>query len=203
MTEETPPELLCFSHLRWNFVYQRPQHLMSRYPGKVYYFEEPVHAEGNDGLRVSHPDDKNIIVVTPSLSTALSENRDARLQSLIDQFLQDENINRFIAWYYTPMALKFTRQLQPVLTVYDCMDELSNFKFAPTELRDLEAELFNKADLCLQEATTFTRLRKTCTRISIPFQAASTRSILCRQGSRYRSRQIRHRSLIPASDIMA
>ncbi len=36
--------LICFSHLRWDFVFQRPQHLMTRFARtmRVIYLEEPV-----------------------------------------------------------------------------------------------------------------------------------------------------------------
>ncbi|MEO6340444.1 MAG: UDP-galactopyranose mutase, partial [Caulobacteraceae bacterium] len=58
-------------------------------------------------------------------------------------------IERPVLWYYTPMMLKFSRHLaeHAATVVYDCMDELSNFKFAPQELRDLERELVGLADV--------------------------------------------------------
>ncbi|MDQ2693575.1 MAG: UDP-galactopyranose mutase, partial [Chloroflexota bacterium] len=86
-------------------------------------------------------------IVKPHLPSGLREQEiNAAMQQLVDQFLSEE-IDEFILWYYTPMALHFSRHLQPVLTVYDCMDELSMFKGAPAELRDLERELLEKADL--------------------------------------------------------
>jgi glycosyltransferase involved in cell wall biosynthesis len=57
------------------------------------------------------------------------------------------NVNRYFSWYYTPMALPFTEHLSPELVIYDCMDELSAFKFAPPQLTILEKELFKKADI--------------------------------------------------------
>ena len=41
--------LLCFSHLRWNFVFQRPQHLMSRFAREmnVIFWEEPVEIDAH------------------------------------------------------------------------------------------------------------------------------------------------------------
>ena len=59
-------------------------------------------------------------------------------------FLKQHKIERFIAWYYTPMALKFTLDFQPVLAIYDCMDELSAFQGAPPELVALERALFRR-----------------------------------------------------------
>ena len=45
-------------------------------------------------------------------------------------------INRYFSWYYTPMAVPFTDHLTPELVVYDCMDELAAFKFAPAALKE-------------------------------------------------------------------
>jgi len=62
----------------------------------------------------------------------------------------DAQISEFaslVRWYYTPMMLPFSRHLRAACTVYDCMDELANFKFAPAELLPLEAELLTIADV--------------------------------------------------------
>jgi glycosyltransferase involved in cell wall biosynthesis len=143
-------DLVCFSHLRWDFVYQRPQHLMSRLAKKfrVFFIEEPVYCESNDTYTIKLSPE-NVWVVTPCLqqkdSTALSVQ--ARQKILINKLFANKKIQRFIAWYYTPMALKISNHLQPMAIIYDCMDELSAFKFAPAELKLLEAELFKKAAL--------------------------------------------------------
>ena len=50
-------------------------------------------------------------------------------------------------WYYSPMALSYSNHLYPELTIYDCMDELSAFKFAPPELKEMETHLLSRADL--------------------------------------------------------
>ena len=52
-----------------------------------------------------------------------------------------------IAWYYTPMMLPFSRHITPIVTVFDAMDELSKFKFAPTQLLSLEQELLDRSDI--------------------------------------------------------
>ena len=140
--------LVCFSHLRWNFVYQRPQHLMSRCARerRVFFVEEPEHSEVPAHLEMEK-DPSGVTVVKPYLPVGLNpEETDAAIQKLVDQFFAEE-INDFILWYYTPMALNFSRHLEPALTIYDCMDELSLFKGAPQKLRDLEKELISRADL--------------------------------------------------------
>ena len=37
------PDILCLSHLRWDFVFQRPQHFLTRFAKhqRVFYVEEP------------------------------------------------------------------------------------------------------------------------------------------------------------------
>ncbi|MCY7345626.1 MAG: glycosyltransferase, partial [Pyrinomonadaceae bacterium] len=54
---------------------------------------------------------------------------------------------RFVLWFYTPMAMDFAAHLQPLATVFDCMDELSAFRFAPPALIENEKRLLGKADL--------------------------------------------------------
>ncbi len=139
--------LLCFSHLRWNFVYQRPQHLMTRFNNHypVFFIEEPMVYNGPDTY-LMQTNDQNINIVTPYLNHD-PVNHIKRLQNIIDFFISEQKIDNFISWYYTPMAVLFTSHLDPVLTVYDCMDELSAFKFAPPELRQAEQKLFQMADV--------------------------------------------------------
>jgi UDP-galactopyranose mutase len=143
--------LICFSHLRWNFVFQRPQHLMSRFAeaGRVIFWEEPEAAlpEMEPALGVRTCAETGVIVVTPSLPETLSgEAREAVLQSLLDGYLAGEQ-GPFVRWYYTPMMLPFSRHVDSACTVYDCMDELAAFRFAPPELLALERELLAAADV--------------------------------------------------------
>ncbi|BBF70667.1 UDP-galactopyranose mutase [Sphingomonas bisphenolicum] len=140
--------LVCFSHLRWDFVFQRPQHLMSRLAAKwpVLFWEEPVGGAGEAWLELREQG-PNILVAVPHLPDGLDDQaRDAALKQLLDTQLAKAPAS-LIRWYYTPMMLRFSRHLDADCTVYDCMDELANFRFAPTQLADLEVELFDAADL--------------------------------------------------------
>jgi UDP-galactopyranose mutase len=150
-TPAADKSLICFSHLRWNFVFQRPQHLMSRFAKerRVIFWEEPEVAlpdfEPSLGIRVCA--ETGVTVVTPSLPETMGEpERETTLRTLLDEFLEAEQ-GPLIRWYYTPMMLPFSRHIDAVATVYDCMDELANFKFAPAALLDLERELLNAADV--------------------------------------------------------
>jgi UDP-galactopyranose mutase len=146
-----PFTLLCFSHLRWNFVFQRPQHLMSRFARdrRVIVWEEPESAlpEYEPALGVRTCAETGVVVVTPSLPEGLADGeRNEVLKRLLDAFLAGEE-GPFLAWYYTPMMLPFTEHVETIATVYDCMDELSAFRFAPPELLPLEQRLLDTADL--------------------------------------------------------
>jgi UDP-galactopyranose mutase len=148
---ESSPDLLCLSHLRWNFVFQRPQHLMTRWARdrRVFFFEEPIFRAGiNPHLEIERS--LSVTVVVPHLPQTLSVQRSAAaLRVLVDELMRSEAINDYVTWYYTPMALTFTDHLTPRAVVYDCMDELSAFKGAPAILRAREAELMRLAGLVL------------------------------------------------------
>jgi glycosyltransferase involved in cell wall biosynthesis len=137
--------VVCFSHLRWDFVYQRPQHLLSRAARsrRVFFIEEPLHDVRYPGL-TTRRDASGVTVVTPHLPPGAGS---SDLRILLDCLLS--RIDAFIAWYYTPMALEFSAHLRPVATVYDCMDELSAFQGAPAGMRELEGALLSRADLVL------------------------------------------------------
>jgi UDP-galactopyranose mutase len=141
-------DVICFSHLRWNFVYQRPQHLMSRLAKntRVFFVEEPEYDEGIYYDVVQHTD--NLWVIVPHLSRTMDESAmiDHQKEFLL-RLLCNMNVRRYALWYYTPMALLISDHLQPLVTIYDCMDELSAFKFAPHALKQLELQLLQKADV--------------------------------------------------------
>lgn len=142
-------DLLCFSHLRWDFVYQRPQHLMSRFARqqRVFFIQEPIHDAVFACLEVSERE-HNVWSVEPHLPPETSlTNAEAIQQRLLGELLQTHHIHDYISWYYTPMAVGFTAHLQPRVTIYDCMDELSDFRGAPPELLARESELLRHADL--------------------------------------------------------
>lgn len=143
------PVLICFSHLRWDFVFQRPQHLLSRFARthSTHYWEEPIFVPG---LVEPHLETRraapNLTIVTPHLAEGMADEAvEAQLKHLLDGYHAARNPQ--VLWYYTPMMLPFSRHLDADCIVYDCMDELANFRFAPPRLLDLESELFQRADL--------------------------------------------------------
>jgi len=142
-------DLVCFCHLRWGFVFQRPNHLLSRFSKhqRVFFIEEPIFYDGEDKLQIENYNE-NLFVVTPHMKGGLAEEEIYnRQRKFINNLFTNMNIEKYFSWYYTPMALPFTDHLTPELTVYDCMDELSAFKFAPPQLTILEKDLLKKADV--------------------------------------------------------
>ena len=139
--------LICFSHLRWHFVTQRPQHLMTRFAAEhdVLYWEEPVFGAAEPRLVLEQCRDSGVTIATPHLPDGAEANGDA-VKSLLDEHLRGDGRQPML-WYYTPMMLPFSRHLRADCTIYDCMDELANFAFAPADLLELESELFARADI--------------------------------------------------------
>jgi len=145
------PLLVCFSHLRWDFVWQRPQHLLSRAAKhfRVLVIEEPIFKpDAAPHIDISRRPG-GVTIAAPILPEGLDaaevilEQRD-----LVEDLLarEPEGTPR-VFWYYTPMALAFSSHLDSDLTIYDNMDELSAFRGASPELLALEKELFARADL--------------------------------------------------------
>ncbi|HEV7610693.1 MAG TPA: NAD(P)-binding protein [Steroidobacteraceae bacterium] len=142
--------LIVFSHLRWNFVYQRPQHLMARFADRyrVFFFEEPLYEAGTPRVLITEPR-ANVIVCTPRTpfdSPGFHDQQLPALQSLIEGLTAGHDLLDPIAWLYTPMALPLVSGLHPRAIVYDCMDELAAFKNAPRQLLQREHALLKTAD---------------------------------------------------------
>lgn len=143
-------DLLVFSHLRWDFVYQRPQHLLSRHAKfrRVFYFEEPVFGMTDIPRLHLRETTEGVQVVVPYLPSSIkAEHMEDALRDLVDELVFEEDLSNFTLFYYTPMALGFSRHLEPVSIIFDKMDELSLFKSAPQALLDREEELMRKASV--------------------------------------------------------
>jgi UDP-galactopyranose mutase len=145
--------IIVFSHLRWNFVYQRPQHLLSRLARdhRVIFVEEPVPSAESDRLERLYPA-PGVEVLRPHLTGAASGFHDDQLPMMGSQladFMREQGIQDYYVWFYTPMAVPLAKDLQPRAVIYDCMDELSAFKNAPRQLIQRENALYQLADLVL------------------------------------------------------
>ena len=142
--------LVCLSHLRWDLVFQRPQHLMTRFARSipVFFIEEPAFEGWQPPHLKRYTTADNLSVFVPHLPDDLPAAAAAAAQRrLVTDLLRDTRICSPVLWYYTPMALQFTDAIPAAVTVYDCMDELSAFQDAPPELRRLEADLLSRTDI--------------------------------------------------------
>jgi UDP-galactopyranose mutase len=140
--------LIVFCHLRWDFVFQRPQHLMTRLAEhyNILFIEEPVQTEGPAHLKKTAVA-PNITVCQPHTNVpqyGFHDDQIPVLQGLLSDLVPEGE--RPVVWFYTPMALPLLQGLDPALVVYDCMDELAAFKNPPKQLLQRESALLNIAD---------------------------------------------------------
>ena len=156
--------IITFSHLRWDFVYQRPQHLLSRLAARhrVIFIEEPVPAATAPEWKFNYPH-PNVVVCrpcSPSAAPGFHDDQTPILRTLVRQLIEQEHVEEHVAWFYTPMALPLADSLDPIAVVYDCMDELSAFKYAPPELIEREKALLRAADVVFTGGPSLYRAKK-------------------------------------------
>jgi glycosyltransferase involved in cell wall biosynthesis len=139
-----PSDILFFSHLRWNFVFQRPQHVATRWTSsqRAWFWEEPHYDASTPRLEVI--EHERVTVLVPHLRPG-EVDPDATLRTMLDGFLRHADVQHPIGWYWTPMMRSFSSHVRFSTVVWDCMDELGNFAFAPPELRRREQEMLEAA----------------------------------------------------------
>lgn len=158
-----PPEsgqfsFIVHSHLRWDFVWQRPQQILSRLATNhpVLFVEEPIFGNfATIGLEISNPH-PNVIRVVPHIDDVYAGAYDQATEMVRDFLLEELKTNSTLAdlfknpvlWFYTPMpAPIMLGEFDEVSVVYDCMDELAQFKDAPADIRNREQFLLKHADV--------------------------------------------------------
>ncbi|SFD26328.1 glycosyltransferase [Massilia yuzhufengensis] len=143
------PTLIVFCHLRWDFVFQRPQHLMTRLAEhyRILFVEEPVYGEGQAYMKKTAAA-PNITVCqphTPIHAPGFHDDQIPTLQAMLADLVPEGE--QPVVWFYTPMALPLLQGLNPSKIIYDCMDELAMFKNSPKQLLQRESALLNMADV--------------------------------------------------------
>lgn len=158
-----PPEsgqfsFIVHSHLRWDFVWQRPQQILSRLAinHPVLFVEEPIFGNfATIGLEISNPH-ANVIRVVPHIDDVYADAYDQATEMVRDFLLEELKTNSTLAdlfknpvlWFYTPMpAPIMLGEFDEIGVVYDCMDELAQFKDAPADIRNRERFLLKQADV--------------------------------------------------------
>src|SRR5579872_659532 len=157
--------LIAFSHLRWNFVYQRPQHLLSRIARNrpVMFIEEPIHDPDSPPHWEKSSPATNLLILrphTPVPTPGFAAAQIEHLKKLVRELLRGEKMGRHDAWFYTPLALPLLEELSPRVVAYDCMDELSAFFNAPAQLIEAEDRLFEIADVVFTGGPSLYRAKK-------------------------------------------
>jgi glycosyltransferase involved in cell wall biosynthesis len=137
-------DLVVFCHLRWEFVTQRPQHLISRIGEgrKVLFVEEPIGP--GEGMAKEIQINENFLVIQPQIEGAAMN---SELAPIVQQYMKKMGIEKPIVWMYSAMFSEAAQEFDCSLLVYDCMDELSAFRGAPVELIQKERDLLGKADV--------------------------------------------------------
>jgi UDP-galactopyranose mutase len=158
--------IIVFSHLRWEFVYQRPQHLLSRLAEfhRIIFIEEPEFAPASAkcSWRYSLPT-SNVLVCRPcthSQAPGFHREQLPHLSRLLSELLERERLTDYVLWFYTPMAEPLADELKPLAVVYDCMDELSAFLNAPPQLLEREIALLQRADIVFTGGPSLYRAKK-------------------------------------------
>lgn len=149
------PDLICLSHIRWDFVYQRPHQLMSHAAahGRVFFVEEPFPAS-HIHLEVQQVGDM-LYVVIPHMPLALTHLDTATIMRVfLEELFYTYHIDEHILWYYSPLFVPWTTQLTPRTIVYDCTDEVTRADNMSDSFSDYEAALLAKCDVVFTNDTT-------------------------------------------------
>lgn len=144
--------IITFSHLRWDFVFQRPQHLMTQLAPwrRVVFIEEPWHSPDREPHWERATPQPGVTVYrlhTPNPEPGFHDTHLPTFEVMLPELLEREQLSDYVAWLYTPLAQPLLQELAPSMVVYDCMDELSAFANAPRELLEREGRLLEQADL--------------------------------------------------------
>jgi UDP-galactopyranose mutase len=164
--EIRPMDLIVFSHLRWGFVFQRPQHLLTRLSStrRIIFIEEPIPGSAASPHWEIEKPQENIVICrlhTPGNTHGFSDEQLDWLQPAMKELLDDLECEESPdVWFYTPMAISLLEVLRPRLVIYDCMDELTAFKNAPLALREKERLLLERADLVFTGGPSLYRAKK-------------------------------------------
>ena len=143
------PLLIVLSHLRWDFVFQRPQHLLTRAARvfDVVFVEEPLF-EGDKLCHRTLSRKNGVSVVQPLVPQGTPEHEvNFHLGDVVEEIAANTAGRALYLWYYTPLAYAFGHRIDADVVIFDKMDELSAFKFASPLTAMYENALLDRADI--------------------------------------------------------
>lgn len=144
------PDIVCLSHLRWGGVHQRPHHLMERFGrrGRVLFCEEPVFGEASNPRLEVNSASEGVFVLQPWLPAGLEPEALAIVESvLLNALLHEMEVRRYVLWYYSPLALRYTEYFAPLAVVYDRLEALDDWEGPSAELLARDRQLLTRSDL--------------------------------------------------------
>jgi UDP-galactopyranose mutase len=148
------PDLICLSHIRWDFADQRPHHLMSHAAehGRVFFVEEPRPA-AQIHLEVQRVSDM-LYVVIPHMPTTMTHLDTATIMRVfLEELLYTYHMDEYLLWYYSPLFVPWTTQLTPRTIVYDCTSDIARRNDANDTFGDYEATLLATSDIVFTNDT--------------------------------------------------
>lgn len=148
-------DMIVFCHLRWQFVYQRPQHIITRLASnmKVLLIEEPIHNDTEDSSG-------NLIVISKTLNILQPYVKDIEsISDILPEYVKNNSIP--IGWFYSASFSPLLEKINFETVIYDCMDELSLFKGAPAHLINQEKYLMAHADIVFTGGKSLYESKKT------------------------------------------
>ena len=155
MSPSLAPDIICLSHMRWDFVFQRPHHLMSHAAehGRVFFVEEPFPAS-HIHLEVMQISD-TLYVVVPHMPVSMTLMDTATIMRVfMEELLYTYHIDAYLLWYYSPLFVPWTTQLTPHTIVYDCTDDMPRRDDTNDIFSDYETALLAKCDVVFTNDTT-------------------------------------------------
>ncbi len=169
--------IIVHCHLRWDFVWQRPQHIMSRLSKShpILFLEDyaPLppgpDSDGQPRFDIKHVSD-TLTVARPLFVPHIKGDTAGNLEvdkrngeawlRLLNTTVHGLGWKNVVHWFYTPMASGARTMYDPVAVAYDCMDELANFKNAPKNIKQRELDLMDAADLIFTGGPSMYQARK-------------------------------------------
>lgn len=147
-------DMIVFCHLRWHFVYQRPQHIISRISKtmKTLFIEEPLY---NNESKESG----NLIIINDMLHVLQPNVKDIEsIAAIIPEYVKNKDIP--VGWFYSAIFCPLSECIDFETIVYDCMEELSLLKGSAKNVINQEKYLISNADIIFTSGKSLYELKK-------------------------------------------